>query len=353
MAEKVLIKGNEAIGRAAIAAGCRHYFGYPITPQTEIAEFLAKELPKVNGTFIQAESEVAAVNMVYGAAAAGARAMTSSSGPGISLKQEGLSTMAGAQIPCVIVDIMRGGPGLGSIQPSQPDYFQVVKGGGHGDYHNIVLAPNSVQEMYDLTMDAFDISDQYRNPVFVLADGALGQMMEPVSFDKQPAAQSVKTWALTGKPSGRERHIIKSLNLAPEIQESHNLELQSKYNQVREQLRRYEAYSLDDAELILVAYGISARIAQSAVDKARQQGLKVGLFRPITLWPFPNTELLSFAKQAKALLTVELSAGQLIEDVKLAVECSKPVHLYGRLGGMLPTPQEVLTKICAIYQGGE
>lgn len=352
MAEKVLIKGNEAIGRAAIAAGCRHYFGYPITPQTEIAEFLAKELPKINGTFIQAESEVAAINMVYGAAAAGARAMTSSSGPGISLKQEGISTVAGAQIPCVIVDIMRGGPGLGSIQPSQPDYFQVVKGGGHGDYHNIVLAPGSVQEMYDLTMDAFDIAYKYRNPVFVLADGALGQMMEPVDFDKKPTAPPIKAWALTGKPPERRRHIVKSLNLAPDIQEAHNLELQAKYKQIAEQLRRYEAYLLDDAELILVAYGISARIAQSAVTQARKQGLKVGLFRPITLWPFPSAELLSFAKQSKALLTVELSAGQMLEDVKLAIECSKPVHFYGRLGGMMPTPQEVLSRICKIYQGG-
>lgn len=353
MAEKVLIKGNEAIGRAAIAAGCRHYFGYPITPQTEIAEFLSKELPKVNGTFIQAESEIAAINMVYGAAAAGARAMTSSSGPGISLKQEGISTMAAAQVPCVIVDIMRGGPGLGSIQPGQPDYFQIVKGGGHGDYHNIVLAPNSVQEMYDLTFEAFDISDKYRNPVFVLADGALGQMMEPVSLGEKSDSLPQKPWALTGKPHNRERHLIKSLNLAPEIEEDHNLLLQAKYKKILQAVRRYEGYKLEDAELILVAYGISARIAQSAVDMTRKQGIKAGLFRPITLWPFPDVELLAAAEQARYLLTVELSAGQMVEDVRLATKCRKPVHFYGRMGGMLPTPQEVLVEILKICQGGD
>lgn len=352
MSDKVLIKGNEAIGQAALDAGCRHFFGYPITPQTELSEFLAKNMPKVGGVFLQAESEIAAINMVYGAGGAGARVMTSSSSPGISLKQEGISYIAGAEIPAVIVDIMRGGPGLGSIQPGQPDYFQMVKGGGHGDYHNIVLAPGSVQEMYTLTIEAFELADQWRNPVVILSDGALGQMMEPVEFVPPIKQQLSKPWATTGK-AGRNRHnIINSLYLQAAPCEEYNLNLQNKYRQIQQQIRKYTSFQAEDAELLIVAYGISARIAQTAVNMARDIGLKVGLFRPISLWPFPDHELMAYAQTAKQLFVLELSSGQMVEDVELAIRCSKPVSFYGRMGGSIPTAKEVFNQLCKVYPGG-
>lgn len=353
MAEKILMKGNEAIGEAAIVAGCRHYFGYPITPQSELIEYMARRLPQVNGVFLQAESEISAINMVYGAAGAGARVMTSSSSPGISLKQEGISYLAGAELPCVIVNVVRGGPGLGSIQPGQCDYFQATKGGGHGDYHNIVLVPNSVQEMVDYTVLAFDLADMYRNPVMILGDGALGQMMEPASFPAAGGKKVEKPWASTGLRGRSEPNIINSLHIqAPDL-ERHNIHLQKKYALIQEKEARWEMLNTEDAELVLVAYGITARIAQSAMDKARAKGMKVGLFRPITVWPFPTAALAPLAKKASAFLSVELSAGQMVEDVRLAVNGAKPVYHYGRTGGMICSPQEVFDKITKIMNGEE
>jgi len=353
MSEKVLMKGNEAIAEAAIAAGCRHYFGYPITPQTEIPEYMSKRMPQVGGVFLQAESEVAAINMVYGAAGAGARVMTSSSSPGISLKQEGISYIAGAELPCLIVNIMRGGPGLGGIQPSQSDYFQAVKGGGHGDYRNIVLAPNSVQEMVDLTMLGFALADQYRNPVMLLGDGVLGQMMEPVEIKENSIKPVEKPWAAVGKHGRTKPNIINSLFLKANELEDHNTHLQKKYTLIQENEMRWEEIYTEDAELILVAYGITARIAQSALDIARENGKKVGLLRPISLWPFPEPPFARLAKTTKAFLTLELSAGQMIEDVRLATHDAKPVHFYGRTGGMIMTPMEVYQEIIKILDGKE
>ena len=288
MSEKVLMKGNEAIGEAAILVGCHHYFGYPITPQSELIEYMAKHLPRVNGTFLQAESEVAAINMVYGAAGAGARVMTSTSSPGMSLKQEGISYIAAGELPCVIVNIMRGGPGLGGIQPAQGDYFQATKGGGHGDYHCIVLAPNSVQEMFDLTVLAFDLGDKHRSPVIILGDGALGQMMEPLSLDMDRKVQIDKPWATTGMGERTKPNRVSTLHLKPEELEAHNNKLQQKYNLIKDQEVRWQEEGTEDAELLLVAYGITSRIAYSAMEMARAEGLKVGVFRPITLWPFPE-----------------------------------------------------------------
>lgn len=355
MAEKVLMKGNEAIGEAAIVAGCRHYFGYPITPQTELTEYMSRRMPKVDGVFLQAESEVAAINMVYGAAGAGARVMTSSSSPGISLKQEGISYIAGAELPCVIVNMMRGGPGLGSIQPAQGDYFQATKGGGHGDYRNIVLAPNSVQELVDITILSFDLADQYRNPVMVLGDGALGQMMEPAEFSPNSAKKIDKPWAATGLRGRNKPNIINSLFLKPETLEKHNIDLQKKYALIKENEIRYESIKTEDAELVLVAYGITSRIARSAMEKARSEGMKVGLFRPISLWPFPEHQLAEASKNSAGILTLELSAGQMIEDVRLAVGGAKPVYFYGRTGGMMPSPQEIYQEIVKIInaKGGK
>lgn len=353
MAEKILMKGNEAIGEAAVVAGCRHYFGYPITPQSELIEYMAKRMPQVNGVFLQAESEVAAINMVYGAAGAGARVMTSSSSPGISLKQEGISYIAGAELPCVIVNMARGGPGLGSIQPGQCDYFQATKGGGHGDYNNIVLVPNSVQEMVDCTVLAFDLADKYRNPVMILGDGALGQMMEPVAFPDKASAAPAKPWATTGLNGRKEPNVINSLHIqAPDL-EKHNTHLQAKYKTIKENEARWEELRTDDAELVLVAYGITARVAQSAMEMARAAGLKVGLFRPITAWPFPYEALGRLAKTAKAFMSVELSAGQMVEDVRLAVNGAKPVHFYGRTGGMICSPKEVFGVVSKIMLGEE
>ncbi len=345
MAEKVLMKGNEAIAEAAIKAGCRHYFGYPITPQTEIAAYMAKRMPKIGGTFLQAESEVAAINMVYGVAGAGFRVMTSSSSPGVSLKQEGISYIAGADLPALIVNVQRGGPGLGGIQPSQSDYFQATKGGGHGDYHLIVLAPASVQEMADLTIKAFDLSDKYRVPAMLLADGTMGQMMEPVELPDTPPVEVEKPWAVRGTKEERKHNIINSLYLKPEILEETNFERFERYKTIEENEVLYEEFMMEDAEYCVVAFGIAARVSKNAVVAARKAGIKVGLIRPITLWPFPKDVLAKAADQCKAFLSVELSMGQMIEDVKLSTGCKKPVELCCRVGGMIPTPEEVLESI--------
>ena len=345
MQEKVLMKGNEAIGEAAIASGCRYYFGYPITPQTELAEYMAKRMAEVDGVFIQAESEIAAINMVYGAAGAGARTMTSSSSPGISLKQEGISYIAGAELPCVLVNIVRGGPGLGSIQPSQSDYFQATKGGGHGDYRNIVIAPNSVQELVDYTVLAFELADQYRNPVLLLGDGALGQMMEPAVLPDKSESFHAKPWAACGLRGRNKPNIINSLYLDPGQLEQHNIRLQQKYQTISASEVRYEEYLTGDADLIIVAYGITSRIARSAIEKARDSGYRVGMLRPITLWPFPTHVINQLASGVKSFLTLELSAGQMVEDVRLAVNGLKPVRFYGRMGGMIPTTQEIYKQI--------
>lgn len=351
MSEKILMKGNEAIGEAAVVAGCRHYFGYPITPQSELIEYMAKRLPQVDGVFLQAESEVAAINMVYGAASAGCRVMTSSSSPGISLKQEGISYIAGSQLPCVIVNVQRGGPGLGSIQPGQADYFQATKGGGHGDYRNIVLAPNSVQEMADITIEAFDLADKWRNAVMILGDGALGQMMEPVEFKESNSKPVEKPWAATGRRGRTKPNIVNSLYLQPDLMEKHNHVLQEKYAKIQAEETRWEALNTDDAEVVVVAYGITSRIAMTAINKARANGVKVGLFRPISLWPFPSQPLAELAKTAKAFVVFEMSAGQMVEDVRLAVNGAKPVSFHGRTGGMLPTPKELYEKIISVANG--
>ena len=342
------MKGNEAIAEAAMRAGADAYFGYPITPQSEILEYLVEHNPAgtTGMVVLQAESEVAAINMVYGAACAGQRVMTSSSGPGISLMTEGLSYLAGAELPCLIVNVSRGGPGLGTIQPSQADYFQSTKGGGHGDYRLLVLAPASVQEMADFTVLGFELAFKYRNPVLILSDGVIGQMMEKVELpERQSGRRGVATWAVAGKPHDRERNIITSLNLDALKHEKHNIKLQSKYRSMEEAEPRFEAVLCDDAELIVVAYGASARISRKAVELAREQGIKAGLFRPITLFPFPAKELKAAAKDAKALLSVEMNAGQMIEDVQLAVECRIPVSHFGRYGGVIHAPDEILNAI--------
>ena len=345
MAEKVLMKGNEAIAEAAIRAGCRHYFGYPITPQTEIAAYMAKRMPKIGGTFLQAESEIAAINMVYGVAGAGFRVMTSSSSPGVSLKQEGISYIAGSDLPALIVNMQRGGPGLGGIQPSQSDYFQATKGGGHGDYHLIVLAPASVQEMADLTVKAFDLSDKYRIPAMLLADGTMGQMMEPVSLEGITEHKVEKPWAVTGTQMKRKHNIINSLYLKPEELEKINFARYERYAEVEKNEPMWEEYMMEDAEYCVVAYGIAARVSKNAVTAARANGVKVGLIRPITLWPFPTEALAAAAKKVKAFVSVELSMGQMIEDIRLATGCSRPVTLCNRAGGMIPDPEQVLEAI--------
>ena len=345
MAEKVLMKGNEAIAEAAILAGCRHYFGYPITPQTEIAAYMAKRMPKIDGTFLQAESEVAAINMVIGVAAAGGRVMTSSSSPGISLKSEGISYLAGCDLPALVINVQRGGPGLGGIQPSQSDYFQCVKGGGHGDYRNIVLAPASVQEMADMTVKGFELADKYRMVSMILADGTMGQMMEPVSLDIPEQKKYDKPWAVTGTKMERKHNIVNSLSLIPEELEQQNFARYEKYAQIEENEVMYEEYMMDDADVCVVAYGIAARVAKNAIVAARAQGVKVGMIRPITLWPFPKKVLNAAADKVKAFVTVEMSMGQMIEDVELATRCKKPVLLCNRAGGMIPSPEQVLAKI--------
>ena len=353
MTDKVLMKGNEAIAEAAIAAGCRHYFGYPITPQTEVAAYMSKRMPKIGGTFLQAESEISAINMVYGVAGAGFRVMTSSSSPGISLKQEGISYIAGADLPALIVNVQRGGPGLGGIQPSQSDYFQATKGGGHGDYHLIVLAPASVQEMADLTVKAFDLADKYRMPVMLLADGTMGQMMEPVSLPAPTTEKIGKPWAVTGTKGERKHNIINSLYLDPEKLEKTNFERFEKYKKIEENETEYEEFMTDDAEVIVVAFGIAARVSKNAVRAAREKGIKAGLIRPITLWPFPKKALFNVSQKAKAFVSVELSMGQMIEDVELAIRCSRPVYLCNRAGGMIPSPEQVLDSIVKAAGGKE
>ncbi|MTI94860.1 MAG: 3-methyl-2-oxobutanoate dehydrogenase subunit VorB [Firmicutes bacterium] len=348
---KQLMKGNEAIGEAAITAGCRHFFGYPITPQNELPQYMSRRMPQVDGVFLQAESEVSAINMVYGAAGAGARVMTSSSSPGISLKQEGISYIAGAELPCVIVNIIRGGPGLGGIQPAQSDYLQATKGGGHGDYRLIVFGPASVQEMVDMTMEAFDIADYYRAPVLILGDGVLGQMMEPVEFNKPKSRElKPKDWATTGA-AGRGPNIINSLAMQPEKLEEHNWRLQEKYKQIKENEQRFELYNCDDAELVLVAYGTTSRIVKSAVNQLREHGIKAGLLRPISLWPFPEKAFAQLPDSVKAFLAVEMSAGQMVEDVRLTVNGARPVEFFGRTGGMIPSPTEIIEKAKAVLGG--
>lgn len=346
MGEKLLMKGNEVIAEAALRAGCRHYFGYPITPQTEVAHYMAKIMPKINGTFVQAESEVAAINMVYGAAAAGARVLTSSSSPGVSLKQEGISYIAGAELPAVLVNIVRCGPGLGGILPAQCDYFQAVKGGGHGDYKNVVLAPSSVQELYELTVEAFNISDKYRILTIILGDGMLGQMMEAVEFkDQEDIWQDDKKWAATGTKMERESNDITSIYIQPEVLENHNLKLQAKYREIEKNETRVEVYNCEGADIILTAYGTVARIVKNVIKMAETEGIKVGLIRPISLWPFPTAAYEQYAETPKAFLSVELSAGQMVEDVRLAVNGKRPVYFHGRMGGMIPSQKEILNKI--------
>ena len=351
MAQKVLMKGNEAIAEAAIRAGCRHYFGYPITPQTEIAAYMAKKMPKIGGVFLQAESEIASINMVYGAAAAGVRVMTSSSSPGISLKSEGLSYIAGSDVPALVVNVQRGGPGLGGIQPSQSDYFQATKGGGHGDYRMIVLAPASVQEMASLTMKGFDLADKYLMTSMILADGTIGQMMEPISFEDAEVNTYEKPWALTGTNCQRKHNVVNSLYLKADELEAKNIERYQRYAIVEENEPMWEEYMMEDAEYCVVAYGIASRVAKNAVVAARAEGIKVGLIRPITLWPFPKKALLAAADKVKSFVCVELSMGQMIEDVRLYTECKKPVSLCSRCGGMIPSPEEVLEAIRKAQKG--
>ena len=344
MAERILMKGNEAIAEAAIRAGCRHYFGYPITPQTEIAAYMAKKMPKIGGVFLQAESEIASINMVYGAAAAGMRVMTSSSSPGISLKAEGLSYIAGSDVPALVVNVQRGGPGLGGIQPSQSDYFQATKGGGHGDYRMIVLAPASVQEMANLTIKGFELADKYNMTSMILADGTIGQMMEPITFEDAEIKTYDKPWALTGTEKKRTHNIVNSLYLKPDELEKKNFERFEKYAEVEKNEAMWEEYMMDDAEVCVVAFGIAARVAKNAVVAARNEGIKAGLIRPITLWPFP-TAAFAATEKVKAFVSVELNMGQMIEDIRLATKCEKPVSLCNRVGGMIPSPDEVLEAV--------
>lgn len=354
MAEKVLMKGNEALAEAAIRAGCRHFFGYPITPQTEVAAYMAKKLPKIGGTFLQAESEIAAINMVLGAASAGVRAMTSSSSPGISLKSEGISYLAGCDLPALIVNVQRGGPGLGGIQPSQADYWQATKATGHGDFHILVFAPSTVQEAVDLVSLAFDLADKYRMPAMIFSDGMLGQMMEPVVLpDKIENPPIEKPWATDGHKNKRVHNITNSLFLDPNKLEYTVDKRFERYAVIKKEEQRAEEYMTEDAELVLVAYGASSRICRSVVNTARQEGLKVGMIRPITLWPFPEKYIDKAASTAKAFLTVEMSMGQMVEDVRLVVNGRKPVYFKGRTGGIIPTPDEVLTEVKAILGGAK
>lgn len=350
MEEKFLMKGNEALAEAAIQAGCRHFFGYPITPQTELAAYMAKRMPQVGGTYLQAESEIAAANMVLGAAGSGVRAMTSSSSPGISLKSEAISYMAACDIPALIVNVQRGGPGLGGIQPSQADYWQATKATGHGDFQILVLAPDSIQEMVDLVGLAFAKGDEYRIPVMLLADGMLGQMMEPVELPEngENIKNIEKPWACCGHKNKRKHNILNSLLLSPDELEALIIERYKKYDLIIENEQRWEEYLLDDAEIVVVAFGSSARVAHTAIDEARKQGVKVGMLRPITLWPYPYKAFKTLKNTAKAFLTVEMNMGQMVEDVKLAVECKKPVYFVGRTGGEIPRPMEVLNKIIEI-----
>ncbi len=351
MAEKVLMKGNEALAEAAIMAGCKYYFGYPITPQTEVAAYMSKRMPKIGGTFLQAESEVAAINMVIGVAACGKRVMTSSSSPGISLKSEGISYLAGCDLPALIVNVQRGGPGLGGIQPSQSDYFQALKGGGHGDYKLIVLAPASIQEMVDLTFKGFDLADKYRMQAMILADGTMGQMMEPVSLELGEVKEYKKDWATTGTATHEGRNVVNSLSLNAQQLEQWNIDRYERYKIVEQNEVMYEEFMMDDAEICIVSFGIAARVSKNAIMMAREKGIKVGMIRPITLWPFPKDALLKASSKVKSFLSVELNMGQMVDDVKLAINCAKPVYFYGRTGGVIMTPDEVLNKIEQIEKG--
>lgn len=349
---KVLMKGNEAVAKAAIEAGCRFFAGYPITPQNEIPEYMSRELPKVGGTFIQSESEISAINMIYGAAGAGARVMTSSSSPGVSLKQEGITYIAGAELPAVIVNMMRGGPGLGSIQPSQADYYMSTKGGGNGDYRHIVYAPASIQEAVDMVQEAFEVADHYRMPVMVVADGMIGQMMEPVEFKKaEPRKLEDKTWATVGTGGNRKPNIINSLYLDSNVLEQHNLRLDAKYKIIEEKEAQYENYMVEDADIVVVAYGTTSRIAKNAVNHLRKEGVKAGLIRLKTLWPYPNKAFENL--KASHMICSEMSMGQMVDDVKLAVECKIPVHFTGRAGGMVPDPMQIVEKAMELIGGGK
>ena len=350
MGEKVLMKGNEALAESALRAGCRFFFGYPITPQTELAAYMSKRMPKIGGTYLQAESEIAAINMVYGAASAGARAMTSSSSPGISLKGEGISYMAGSDLPGVIINVQRGGPGLGGIQPSQSDYWQATRASGHGDFFMPVLAPSTVQEMADCVYDAFDLADEYRTPVMVLADGMLGQMMEPVVLPEPKESLPEKPWATNGHKNERTHNIVNSLYLTAEALEDLNVERFKRYEVIKQKEQRAETYLCDDAEIVVVAFGASSRVARSAVVAAREAGVKAGLLRPITLWPFPTDAIERTIPNAKAYLSVEMNMGQMVDDVRLAVNGRAPVEFFGRTGGVIPTPEEVLSAIRGIAE---
>lgn len=352
MGEKILMKGNEVIAEAALRAGCRHYFGYPITPQTEVAHYMARKMEQIGGTFVQAESEVAAINMVYGAASAGVRAMTSSSSPGISLKQEGISYAAGAELPMVIVDIVRCGPGLGGILPAQCDYFQMVKGGGHGDYHLVVLAPQSVQEMYELVVDAFNLADKYRNPVVVMGDGYMGQMMEAVEFrDEEKIERYEKPWAACGSDMKRDHNVITSIYIEADVLEAHVDKLYAKYKAIEENETRVEVYNCEDADVIVTAYGTCARVVRNVIKDAAKMGIKVGLIRPITLWPFPTAAFEQYASVPKGFLCVEMSKGQMIEDVRLALNGRNTVSFYGRTGGNVPAQKDILAEVLKIARG--
>ncbi len=356
MGEKVLMKGTEAIGEAAVKAGCKCFFGYPITPQTEVAAYLSKRMPKIGRVFLQAESEVAAINMIYGAAGTGVRSMTSSSSPGISLKSEGISYIAGAELPCVIINIVRGGPGLGGIQPAQSDYFQATKASGHGDFSMPVYAPSSIQEMVDLVQEAFDVADMYRTPVMVMGDGMLGQMMEPVEFkEREQRKLPEKDWAATGL-KGRDHHnVINSLYLKPDELENHNWKLQAKYEEIKKNETKYELFNCDEpCDLIIVAYGTTSRICKNVIKLAKKEGINLGLIRPITIWPFPVEAFeKTIDKTTHGYLSVEMSCGQMVEDVKLASNGRKPVSFYGRTGGMVPTPDGILAKVKEIVGGAK
>ncbi|HSV98085.1 MAG TPA: 3-methyl-2-oxobutanoate dehydrogenase subunit VorB [Spirochaetota bacterium] len=352
MTEKKLTKGNIALAEGSIQAGCLLYFGYPITPQSDIPEYLAQNLPKIGGTFVQAESEIASINMVMGASASGRRTMTSSSGPGISLMQEGLSYLAGSELPAVIVNIMRCGPGLGGIAPTQGDYNQAVHGGGHGDYRNIVLAPGSVQEMFDLTIKAFELADKYRNPTMIIADAMIGQFQEPCRLTpEKPVELAEKPWALTGR-KGRDPRLVKSLYLGDYEQEEHNLLLKKKYDEIQDNEVMVEMKNLDDAELIIVAFGTPSRVAKTAIGLAREEGLKVGLIRPITLFPFPVNEIYEHSARVKNVLVVEMNTGQMVRDVRIAAHKDAAIHFYGRPGGGFPFPDDVLNEIKTALGGG-
>ncbi len=352
MAKKVLMKGNEAIAEAAIASGCLYFFGYPITPQTEISEYMAKRMPKVGGLCLQAESELAAINMTMGAAASGVRAMTSSSSPGISLKSEGISYIAGCDLPCLIVNVQRGGPGLGGIQPSQSDYYQATRGVGHGDLRLIVVAPSSVQEMASLTAEAFDLADAYRMPAMLLADGALGQMMEPVDFSLFPKRTlPEKDWATNGHGGKRKKNIVNSLFIDPKELEDSVVARYKRYEEIEEKEVKYEEYMTDDADIVIVAYGITARIAKSAINRLRNDGIKAGLLRPITLWPYPKKAIAELADKTKAFISIEMSMGQMVDDVRLAVNGKRPVFFYGRTGGIIPSVEEITAEIKKISEG--